>query len=371
MHASKTRTKLVICRRGTLLATFATMATLALSAFAQNTSYPKLHTNQEYLEEVARATKLTTSDPLAVFAFVLESLPDSVKVYPTGNYYYFRFIHNGAPYAGNIRLDALNRDSGKVHFAYYQDLAPWAGDETDPVMKVVRVVFDTSNGVVVEKLERLVYRVALGGKSVVFVLNDLSQVRPPASVLAPDEKFVGPIFDESGLRFFLIFNSKLKAFHYILDETVSVTEEFVPSRKTDRIVIGRRTAFAFYRDMRLDRKILIGVFEGNRRANNYFDGPFDQRPDNFIEADQLRDLIYEVEPGLKGRIDRLGRSEDYTRSYAIVPYIHYRTEDDLYVIHKCVTSTLFPASFYYNCFVVERSPSEVRPVRRPSRRVVR
>jgi hypothetical protein len=32
---------------------------------------------------------------------------------------------------------------------------------------------------------------------------------------------------------------------------------------------------------------MIGAFEGNMRANNYFDGPFDQLPDNFIEGETL------------------------------------------------------------------------------------
>ena len=60
-----------------------------------------------------RPTTLDVADPMAVFAFVLDSLPDRVKVYPTENYYYFTFTHNGVDYAGNIRLDASDRDQGK------------------------------------------------------------------------------------------------------------------------------------------------------------------------------------------------------------------------------------------------------------------
>ena len=32
------------------------------------------------------------------------------------------------------------------------------------------------------------------------------------------------------------------------------------------------------------------------RANNYFDGPFDQLPDNFIAGEALRDAILSVRP---------------------------------------------------------------------------
>ena len=48
-------------------------------------------------------------------------------------------------------------------------------------------------------------------KSVVFALNDLSQVKPPAAALAPGDQFIGPVFDESAIRFFLVFNANLKS----------------------------------------------------------------------------------------------------------------------------------------------------------------
>src|SRR5258708_5019464 len=189
-------------------------------------------------------------------------------------------MHGGAPYAGNIRIELGDDDKVAVHFAYYQDWSEWRQDSP-----VTHVVLDGSRGVGVEKMERLVYRQSYGGKSVVFALNDLSQVRPPAGALAPGEKFIGPIFDESAIRFFLVYNSKLKVFHYILDETMEVADEFFPRGRSNRILIGKRTGFAFYRDHRLERKILVGVYEGNYRLNTYFDGPFDQLPDNFIESE--------------------------------------------------------------------------------------
>ncbi len=327
---------------------------------AQNRA-SRLDTNRAHLDGPMRTTTLATTGPVAVFAFVLDGLPDRVKVYPTGNYYYFSFIHNGSPYAGNIRLDTLNRDSGKVYFTYYADLAQRAAGEAEPDLLDVGIILDASHGVTIEHLDRLVHRVTYGRKSVVFTLNDLSGVKPPADTLGPNERFVGPIFDESGIRFFLVYNSNLRIFHYILDETVAVPDEFLPSRLTDRIVISKRTGFAFYQDHWLNRKILIGVFEGHRRANNYFDGPFDQLPDNFIEGETLRKIILEIEPSLKGQIDRLGRSLDYTWRYTIDPYLHYQKEDDLYIIDMCVTSSRFQPSLYYKCFTDDNSWSDAHP----------
>jgi hypothetical protein len=311
---------------------------------------PQLHTNQAYLEEAARPSALDVSEPMAVFVFVLNSLPDRVKVYPTENYYYFTFMHRGVPYAGNIRLDAADRDSGKVSFGYYEDYARWKPDAP-----ITFRLLGAADGVKLEKVDRLAYRLSYGAKTVLFELNDLSQVKPPAQAMAADERFIGPIFDESGIRFFLIYNAKLKIFHYALDETVPVADSFFPAKRTDRIVIGKRTGFAFYRDHRLDRKILIGVFFGNAEANNYFDGPFDQLPDNFIEGEALREALIEVDPKLKGQIDRFGAWPGGEQRYMIAPYIPYRSEGDLTFIHHCATSRHTPAAQYYACFMNDES----------------
>jgi hypothetical protein len=311
---------------------------------------PVLHTNQAYIEDAARASALDINDPMAVFAFVLNSLPDRVKVYPTENYYYFTFIHRGVPYAGNIRLDAADRDSGKVNFGYYEDYARWKPDAP-----ITFRLLGAADGVEVEKVDRFVYRLSLGAKTVLFELNDLSQVKPPAHAIGPDERFIGPMFDESGIRFFLIYNAKLKIFHYVLDETVPVADGFFFAKRTDRIVIGKRTGFAFYRDHRLERKILIGVFLGNAEANNYFDGPFDQLPDNFIEGETLREALIEIDPKLKGQIDRFGAWPGGEQRYMIAPYLMYRSENDLFFIHQCASSKHTPAAQYYACFMNDES----------------
>jgi hypothetical protein len=299
------------------------------------------------VDEVTQATTLAVDDPMAVFAFVLNSLPDRVKVYPTENYYYFTFFHNGAPYAGNIRIEPGDGDKAAVHFVYYQDWSEWREDSP-----LTHVVLDSSRGVGVEKIARLAYRLTYGGKSVVFELNDLSHVKPPAGALAPGETFIGPIFDESAIRFFLVYNSKLKIFHYILDETGNVADEFFPSRRSNRILIGKRTGFAFYRDRLRDRKILVGVYEANYRLNTYFDGPFDQLPDNFIEGETLRQAILEIAPGLKGKIDRFGSAPDGAVRYLIKPYATYRTESELSGVDRCARTRVRAAN-YDSCFVAE------------------
>jgi hypothetical protein len=341
--------------RGILVA--AALAAAMAGAAAQDAGPPTLHPLEAYVDEVTRETTLAVDDPMAVFAFVLNSLPDRVKVYPTENYYYFNFFHGGAPYAGNIRIEPTDDGKVTVHFVYYQDWSEWR-----PESPLTHIVLDASRGVTVEKLERLVYRLTYGGKSVVFALNDLSQVKPPAGALAPGETFIGPIFDESAVRFFLVYNSKLKEFLYILDETVKVPEDFFPNERIDRILIGKRTGFAFYKDRLRDRKILIGVFEANYRLNTHFDGPFDQLPDNFIEGEALRQAILEVDPTLKGQIDRFGSEPSGEVRFLIKPYATYQRINELYGIDRCARARLSAPS-YYTCFVaepVDDNPGQMR-----------
>lgn len=335
--------------------TVAALASNAGPAAAEPASPPRLYTNQSFVEEAIAAPVLPITDPVAMFAFVLGNLPDRVKVYPTENYYYFSFTYDHVRYAGNIRLDVVDRDQGKVNFAYYPDLAEWK--DQDPI---AYILLDQKHGVRVQKLEPLVYRVSYGAKSVVFELNDLSQVKPPASALAADETYIGPVFDESAMRFFLLFNRKLKVFHYVLDETITIADQLIPMPGSDRILIGKRTGFAYYRDHRLERKILIGVFEGNSRVNNYFDGPFDQLPDNFVEGETLRDAILAVDPSLAGKIDRFGISPGGQDRFLIAPYRHYRSDDDLLAFQQCATSKHVPAARYYECFVYDEDAGMLR-----------
>jgi hypothetical protein len=336
----------------------AMLAATSGHAAAQSPERPRLETNQSYVEEVTRATALAIDDPMAVFAFVLAALPEQVKVYPTENYYYFRFSLNGARYAGDVRLDAGDRDQGKLHFGYYEEMAEWKREGGIDI----EIVLDASRGVTVTRLEHLAYRVSYGGKSVIFALNDLSQEKPAA--LAGDEKFVGRIFDESAIRFDLLYNSTLKIFHYILDETAPVVEEFMPAKRGDRIIIGKRTGFAFYRDQRIERKILIGVFAANTRINNYFDGPFDQLPENFIEGQALYDLIVDADPAAKGKIDRLGHYLDGSGRYSIHPYMLYRNESEFDIVRRCASSKRISAANYYACFAFDADNIDA-PNRRP------
>jgi hypothetical protein len=332
------------CR--SLVAVVVVVATVSVAG-AQQSDLPHIETIDGIVDNMMRTYELDIKDTSAVLDFIFGGLPDQVKVYPTENYFYFRFIHNGLQYAGNFHLDTLIRDEGKIQFGYYEELAPW---KPEGIGIERYIVLDASHGVRVERIAPLVYRVTYKGKSVVFELNDLSRVKPPAEAMRPDEKFLGPIFDESAIRFFLVFNTKLKIFHYVLDETVKVHEEFFNLSGTDRILIGKRTGFAFYRDYKLQRKILIGVYWLNSALNNYYDGPFDQLPDNFIKGEELREAIIASDSTAKGKIGRLGHYPDQESRFGIHPYMLYKQTRELLRFDRCAKSQM-KAAIYYRCFV--------------------
>jgi hypothetical protein len=317
---------------------------------AQEAQRPAIETNADYVDAVTRHTNLDLGDTMAVFDMVLGSLPGRVKVYPTENYFYFRFTHNGVRYAGDMRFDVADRDQGKLHFGYVEELAPWK--EADQRVDIDGIL-DASKGVLVERLDRLVYRVTYREKSVIFELNDLSRVKPPGGMLGPDEQFVGPIFDESAIRFFFVYNTRLKIFHFILDETVAVPDTLVPMQQTPRILVGKRTGFAFYRDQKLDRKILIGVYRLNSLENTYLDGPFDQLPENFVEGDTLKRLFVDSDPAAKDKLDRLGHYLDGSGRFLVHPYLVYRADGDLAVVERCTKSKRVAPRLYYACFAFD------------------
>jgi hypothetical protein len=333
------------CRRHICFA-LAAASLYAAPAFAgePGPDAPKLMFHQKYIEEVNKKTKLEVENPMAVFEFVMNSLPERVTVYPSENYFYFKFIHNSQTYAGNIRLDTSDRDEQNVHFAYFLEYALWWKSKDLTYKKLT-----PADGIKLDKISPLSYRLTYKDKSVIFDISDLSKQKPPSGMVSRDEVFIGPTEDDSGIRFFLLFNQKLKLFLFVLNENEPVPDVFYPVKVSSSITVGGRTGFAFYKDKKLDRKILIGVFEGNSMVNNYFDGPFDQLPDNFVQGDEMAKAVVAIDPSLKGKVDRFGADPKGDERFAVNPYIYYGSVDDLNIVEKCVDKKLGTRQ-YYTCF---------------------
>ena len=113
----------------------------------------------------------------------------------------------------------------------------------------------------------------------------MPQVLPDGLKLLPKERFVGRSFDESGLRFVLLYDTGTKTFLWLLDED---TFRLKLTPLTASLGIDPRTFFIFHEEPDLGRRVLAGVSFQNVAANNFFDGPFDQLPDNWLRRNRLR-----------------------------------------------------------------------------------
>lgn len=268
---------------------------------------------------------LEDSDELVIFNYVFEHLPKSVFVYPSENYYYFSFLANGQKYMGNLRLSPEERDDGHVHFAYFIFNAdPQHPDD----FKTWYRLLGESDGVDVTKVDAFTYRIRTAEHSVTFRLAELPQTPPPSGFLRDDERFLQRTWDESGLKFLLTFDDKTQTFHWNLDEAASYPLDLV--LMSGDVEWDPVTGFVFYNDKSRSRRILIGVSALNTKQNNYFDGPFDQLADNYM---QERPLGAEIEAAYRytqGRVDKYGVFTDVPGSrVAITPYYSYEHPGEL------------------------------------------
>ena len=171
------------------------------------------------------------------------------------------------------------------------------------------------------------YDVSFQGKTVHFTLPPTGETPPRVLPLLPDEEFVGQIQDESGIRFFLMFNKTTTSFYEVLNEEDGVTDTL--DNMEGSCLIGNRTGFVFWQDPDVGRKILVGVHLADGLANDYYDGPGDQVP---FRA-HLRDKLHLVYPSTltKDGIDEHGvwRNTPQWCRFVVAPFYSYQTPQEL------------------------------------------
>lgn len=331
---------------GLPLVLFGAVAAVYMGIGADGRRMPNmgLVTNNSYINGLY--TNENAKKTATVFHYVFRHLEDEVTIYPSENYYYFNLALRGRTLSGDIHLDVLNIDSGVVQFGFVEKFEDrtravgryrpgWTGD------------FGPGQGVEVERINDFRYAVTYGGRTVIFNLYNGDTVPPVKARLMADEEYVGPSFDESGLRFFLIFNRTIGRLYWVLNEDGFVPEEF--RRLTDHIAIGDRTEFAFYLDSVNNRKILVGVQGLNVAHNNWFDGPFDQLPDNYVKTGRVEMRKYlERHFGYRpGTLDRYGNYvNDPGARAAVAPYARYFEPADLAFVDSSLAAGLTGAGLY-------------------------
>lgn len=293
-----------------------------------------LDLNEDFIRSLHSHDEL--ADAADVFAWVFAALPGRVFVYPTENYYYFSFAANGRAYTGNLRLAPDATATGQIHFAY--------GEQGDSA-NTHYLLLGPEQGVRVEPSGHLRYEVTFSGKRVEFELNGLPESPLRDLRLLPWEVLIGRSMDESGMAFVLVYSLAHDHFFWILDEEVGPAW---PMR-----ILGPRvwehpaSGFVFFDDAALDRRILIGVDRAEVMRNSYYDGPFDQLPDNVLAATPFAELAQRAFPALRGRINRRGEYHDRPVRIALLNYRIYSDPRELVSwTHHCAAGVGDRADLY-------------------------
>ena len=316
---------------------------------------PYILFNQQWVEGLT-FEDVDLEDTDAMFWRVFSGLPDEVVVYPSENYYYFIIYVDGRQIWGNIRLPAGRRDRGVLSFAYFEY-------RESPVRALDRFsrnkFYTDADGLKIEEIDPFTYVVRYNGRAVTFNLNHLSQEPPNLFPLGDSEVFIERTFDESGYQYFLIFNEEKNYFLWVLNE-----EELVPDileRFDPDILVGRRSGFAFWVDQAHgNRKILTAILGQNATRNNYYDGPFDQLADNYVDQTRVSEYMIKASPSLEGRIDKYGYFMDTDRPsrVSISTYYVYWSEDALRQFSAGIRAADDPYFFISRRGVVEQPSAE-------------
>ena len=315
----------ITSRIAAAIALTATAATAEPASSVEGRESSELILNQR-LVEGWHDTKGTVdlTEPDEVFDHVFQKLPDEVVVYPTENYYYWKLEIEGREIWGNIRLPSGRRERGVVSFGY-SEFNPFP---TGPGKKRLSRAkyFTKADGVICTERDPFTYVVSSSGKDVVFHFNKLSQHEPTSFPVKENEKMVQRTFDESGMQFFLMFNKTSNYFFWVLDEEVTVPDQF--TTLSDEVVVGNRTGFVFWKDAEAgNRKVLTTIRKISVLRNDYYDGPFDQLADNYADETEIKKYIELAIPSIKGRIDKFGYYTDTERPsrVALSNYGNYYT----------------------------------------------
>jgi hypothetical protein len=288
-------------------------------ASVQRVKSPRIVTNHRYIEELDRSIDI--ENPKSVLVWILNALPDDVTVFPSENYYYYLFVANGMQIGGNIAFPPPLRDKAALRITYDERVS---GGEEAQQGREWSAQLDASTGVLLKRVSRDAYEVTADGRTVTFRLASLEWPPTASPKLRAGEVLVAPCRDESGIRFHLVYNNRERYFLWLLDEANSPKEPFSIGRSG--IYIGHRTGFIYCFDARLSRKVLLAVNQADADRNTWFDGPFDQIPDNLIQRGQVDfyKWLVDAQPDLKGRIDKYGYfQDDPATRVAVSAYAEY------------------------------------------------
>lgn len=267
------------------------------------------------------------ADSLAVFAHVFAGLPDVITVFPSENYYYFQFHAGGREFRGSLNFFASTVDEGAFGFVY-EEVAAYEWPLYDRIEG--RLALTSAGPARLARVGELEYDLSFRGRTVRVRFHRLDQLPPRRARLLDGETFVANTLDESGTAFHLIYSRSCASFVWLLNEEHQIQEPLVAF--SAGLLVGARTRFVYYDDGTGGRKVLVGVHADEERRNTWYDGPFDQLPDNDVKAGRVRlaEYLQRARASAGAATDTYGiYLNDPELRVAITPYATYTRPSDL------------------------------------------
>lgn len=281
-------------------------------------------------------------DPKQFFSYLFSRFPTYAVVYPTETYYYYTTtMQDGRILSGNIRL--LDAQSGILHIGYFDKTDPHSPDSESWTVDI-----GSRDGVSITTNGPFAYDVSYQNKTIHFVLSDFIAEPPKKLRMLPEEKFVSQVLDDSGIRFFLLFNQKTNSFYYIANEEHGIDEQLREIKSN--YYLGLDSQFVYYYDRNENRKLLVGVSKHSIYLNDYYDGPFDQVPPRLDDKSMLIAAYPYVV--YRGGIDAHGNFNNIPgERVAISPYYDYESIPELLsYLSRCKDGD---KSIFWSCLTYE------------------
>jgi hypothetical protein len=315
------------CNRAALGLWWVTLFGAACADHGIQASRPPIIFNEHVLRDASQFRDLPSvgpsgsvpepafEDARAVLGYVLTWAPSPASVYPTEQYYYYKFPLGPRRVSGNIRF--VNADRGAISVGYF--------DDSNPRDMITREFRDSEDGVSV-RLDSVRHEVCLSLDGICRVFRlDQDAFGPPPYPLLPGEQVVSGIRDESGYYFHLIYWRPGRSFYYVLNPAKPRPERWTLAACGEvEAWFGDESRFCFLHDRSTGRFILVGVQRREIERNTWYDGPFDQVPPRL----SIRAILEEAYPYVKdaGGLDEHGNFlAQPGQRVAISPYQAYQS----------------------------------------------
>ena len=148
---------------------------------------------------------------------------------------------------------------------------------------------------------------------------------------------------------YLLFNQKV--LEGLSVDTLDLSDVPLPDNLTpleDDLLVGRKSGFAFWVDEAHDnRKVLMAISGESNTRNDYYDGPFDQLTDNYVDVTNVSEYMIRWAPSLRDRIDKYGyfTNRDRPSRVSISPYYFYFSDEALMLFSQRTREAEEPTYF--------------------------